>query len=145
MITAARDITIARSQSEVFDYVVDTNNLLDWNTAALSCETRVGTDQIARGSRFRGSFKGYGEVEVEITEFDRPNRFTMVSATKAGRFCHTISLTNTPRGTRLTQGASLEPRGLSRLIAPIVASMIRRQFRRDNVRLKRVLESAAGG
>ncbi len=145
MITAAQDVTIKRSQAEVFDYVVDTNNLLDWNSAALSCETRVTPDQLGRGSRFRGSFKGYGEVDVEITEYDRPNRFTMLSATKAGRFRHTISLIQTPAGTRLEQGASLEPKGLSRLMAPIVGSMIRRQFRRDNARLKQVLESAIVG
>jgi uncharacterized protein YndB with AHSA1/START domain len=144
MITAARDVTIARSQPDVFDYVVDTNNLLDWNSAALSCETSATPDQIGRGSRFHGSFKGYGDVDVEITEFDRPNRFTMVSATKAGRFSHTISLTQTPSGTRLVQDASLEPKGLSRLVAPIVGSMIGRQFRRDNARLKQVLESALG-
>ena len=145
MITAAQDVTIKRSQAEVFDYVVDTNNLLDWNSAALSCETRGTPDQIGRGSRFHGSFKGYGDVDVEITEFDRPNRFTMVSATKAGRFSHTISLTQTPGGTRLEQGASLEPKGLSRLMAPIVGTMIRKQFRRDNARLKQVLESAIVG
>jgi len=144
MITAAQDVTIARSQPEVFDYVVDTNNLLDWNSAALSCENTVTPDQIGRGSRFHGSFKGYGDVDVEITEFERPNRFTMVSATKAGRFSHTISLTQTPGGTRLEQGASLEPKGLSRLMAPIVGSMIRRQFRRDNAKLKQVLETALG-
>jgi uncharacterized protein YndB with AHSA1/START domain len=145
VITAAQEVTIARSQPEVFDYVVDSNNLLDWNSAALSCETSVAPDQVGRGSRFRGSFKGYGDVDVEITEFDRPHRFTMVSATKAGRFSHTITLAQTPGGTRLEQGASLEPKGLSRLMAPIVGSMIRRQFRRDNARLKAVLERAMGG
>jgi uncharacterized protein YndB with AHSA1/START domain len=144
VITAAQDVTIARSQPEVFDYVVDTNNLLDWNSAALSCEKTANPDQIGRGSQFHGSFKGYGEVDIEITEFERPNRFTMVSATKAGRFSHTISLTRTPGGTRLEQGASLEPKGLSRLMAPIVGGMIRRQLRRDNARLKQVLESAMG-
>jgi uncharacterized protein YndB with AHSA1/START domain len=145
VITAAQDVTIARSQLEVFDYVVDANNLLEWNSAALSCETNATPDLIGRGSRFHGSFKGYGDVDVEITEFDRPNRFTMVSATKAGRFSHTIWLMQTPGGTRLEQGASLEPEGMSRLMAPILGSMIRRQFRRDNARLKLVLESAMRG
>jgi uncharacterized protein YndB with AHSA1/START domain len=142
VIRAAQDVTIARSRPEVFDYVVDTNNLLDWNSAALSCERTATPGPIGRGSRFHGSFKGYGDVDVEIAEYDRPNRFAMVSATKAGRFRHTISLTLTPGGTRLEQGASLEPKGLSRLMAPIVGILIRRQFRRDNARLKQVLESA---
>lgn len=145
MVTAAQDVTIARSQPEVFDYVVDANNLLDWNSAALSCGQRITPGPIGRGSRFHGSFKGYGEVDVEITEYDRPNRFTMFSATKAGSFRHTITLTLTPGGTRLEQGASLEPKGLTRLMAPFIGSMIRNQFRRDNARLKQVLEGAVGG
>jgi uncharacterized protein YndB with AHSA1/START domain len=146
MVRAAQDVTIARSQPDVFDYVVDSNNLLEWNSAALSCERKTTPDPIGCGSRFHGSFKGYGEVDVEITEYDRPNRFTMVSATKAGTFRHTISLTLAPGGTRLEQGASLEPKGLTtRLMAPIIGSVLRNQFRRDNARLKHVLESSVGG
>ena len=142
MIKAAQDITIARSQPQVFDYVVDNDNLLEWNSAALSCGQKLTAGPIGRGTRLRGSFKGYGEVDVEITEYDPPSRFTMVSATKQGIFRHTISLSATPTGTRLKQAASLETKGLARLMSPVIGSMIRRQFRRDNAKLKQILESA---
>jgi hypothetical protein len=98
---------------------------------------------VGEGSRFRGTFKGAGEVEYEFVEYDRPRRLTMVMHPKIGDFRHEISFEPVTGGTRVIQRGEGQPRGVFRLLGPLLQRTFSRSFRDNDVALKRYLEGKA--
>lgn len=139
MLTIESSITIDRSPADVFDYAADARNHRTWNVNAQSVE-KISPGPIGRGTRFHGIYKGYGELEFELIEYERPTRFVMTSSTKAADFRHAFICEPVPGGMRLTQVGEVKPKGLMKLMAPMMNMMIKGQFRTNGANLKRTLE-----
>lgn len=112
----------------VFDAAADPETQLLWDATTLREVTKLTPGPLAKGSRYRGRFKGMGTVEYEFAEFDRPRRFTHRTKVPFGSMSHQFTFEPADGGTRLTQEAWLEPNLVGRLIAPVVGRMLRRRL-----------------
>lgn len=129
---------------EVFDHWADGRLSNDWNVMAVAKDvTMLTPEPIGRGSRFRGTFKVAGESEYEIVEYQRPHLLKMVASSPLGPLYHTVTCESVPGGTLLRQTADGDLRGLFKLLRPIVERSTRRNFRANDLALKRYLEETA--
>ena len=141
------EIAIARPRAEVAGYAADPDHTTEWyaNIDAVEWETSrplaVGT-RLAFHATFLGRRLAYTYVVRELVLGDR-----LVMSTVQGPFPMetTYSWADTaPGGTKMTLRNRGEPSGFSKLVAPFMASAIRRANRKDLSRLKALLESGPG-
>jgi hypothetical protein len=139
MIEVSESVVIAREPADVFDIAADPERQLEWDAQTLSVE-KLTPGPLGRGARYRVKVKGLGIVEYEFPEFDRPVRFAHRGPVKVGEMYHTFEFEPVPEGTRLTQAIRAEPRGIGRLLRPVMAPMLRKLVRTLNTELKAHLE-----
>jgi uncharacterized protein YndB with AHSA1/START domain len=143
MITAESSTSIARTASEVFEFVSDIRNDPRWHTDIL--EARLsGEEPIEKGTTFTVRFKpfmGQSEGTVTVSDYEPPRR--LVLRGKMGKMAPTLILSVEPQGegSRFTRRVEMEPPGMMRLIAPFMRGMFRKQNAGFVANLKRVLEA----
>jgi uncharacterized protein YndB with AHSA1/START domain len=134
-------ITIDRPVSEVFDFVSDARNVLEWLPAA--GERRKVTDgPIGVGTQFEAT-DGIGRRRIEhtqeIIEFEK-DRLVRTKISEPWNGEYEIRVVPADGGTLLTVDVTGQPSGLFRLLGLMPASVLRRQFEQDYARLKDLLE-----
>ena len=76
-VKATASVRIARPIDEVFAYVSDVSRMTEWVSGVR--ESKLISDKIAEGARFVLVYSGMArrptELEVEVTEFDKPRVF----------------------------------------------------------------------
>ncbi len=137
------EILIERPVEEVFDYVADERNEPGYNREMLRAE-KVTDGPIGVGSRFSATVRQGrrpADMEIEFTGYDRPR--LLASTSRAGTLHVAGELTFGPAegGTRMHWAWDVHPRGLMRLLGPLVTWIGRRQERRIWTGLKELLES----
>jgi uncharacterized protein YndB with AHSA1/START domain len=140
MFEVQETVVIARDPEEVFDVAVDPEKQLEWDAGNLKRVEKLTPEPLGRGSRFRGTFKGFGTVEYEYDELDRPRRFSHRANLPVGGAHHLFELAPAEGGTRLTQTIVATPKGLGKLVTPVMKPMIKRRIRTINAELKVHLE-----
>jgi uncharacterized membrane protein len=142
------EIVIDRPLDEVAAYATDPANAPEWYANIDSVEWKtpppaaLGT-QVAFVARFLGRRLEY---TYELTELEP--RKHLVMRTAQGPFpmetTYTWSFAG-PAATRMTLRNRGEPAGFSKLVAPLMAPMMRRANRKDLVRIKELLEARLDG
>jgi uncharacterized protein YndB with AHSA1/START domain len=132
---------IKRGPDEVFDYLVDLRNELEWNPGVVSME-KLTDGPIGVGTRYLAKWKQSQRIEVECVAFDRPRRWVY---TNGGPVAVTFTGTLTPHqtGTRLVVSFDARPRGWMRLVFPVFVLVMKRQERENMVNIRRTLERSA--
>ena len=140
------EVVIRRPREIVAAFAADPDNAPKWYENIKSVEWK--TTRPARvGSRvaFAAEFLGRRlEYVYEFTEFDPPARLVMRTA--EGPFPMETTYAWETIGadeTRMTLRNRGHPSGFSRLVAPFMATAMRRANRKDLAKLKTVLEAAA--
>jgi hypothetical protein len=140
------DLVIARPRDVVAAYAIDPNHAPNWyaNIKRVDWRTspplRVGS-RIDFVAHFLGRRLAYTYEIVQLVAGER-----LVMRTAQGPFpMETIYTWQSlgPDSTRMTLRNRGEPSGFSRVLAPVLASAIRRANRKDLAALKKVLESNA--
>jgi len=137
-------ITIDRPVGEVFAFVSDARNVLEWLPAAVE-RRKVTEGPIGVGTRFEATDR-FGERRIDHTqevvgfEKDRLVR-SRISAPWDGTY--DIRVEPSDGGTLLTVDTTAQPSGWFRLFRLVPASMMRQQFEQDYARLKDLLEGRA--
>ena len=142
MIHIDGEIVITRPVETVFDFVADERNEPRFNPQMLRAE-QISPGPIGLGTRFRAEAARRGrpvEMFIEFTVFERPRR--LASSTRlSGMEVHGALIFDTvPEGTRMRWHWELAPRGLLKLLTPLIARMGRQQEEAIWAGLKRVLE-----
>ncbi len=132
-------VRIERAPEEVFDYLVDLRNELEWNPGVESME-KLTEGPVGMGTRYRAKWKQSKHIEVECTAFDRPHRWVYVNGGPVS-VTLTINLTAEGTGTRLVSTFDAYPHGLMRLGFPVFLRIMRRQEAENMSNIKRKLES----
>ena len=136
---------VARPPEAVFDYLTDPSKLMEWQTAKTSVETLTDGPP-RRGTRVRERTKPPGGKEfeqvVEFTAFDRPRRVQTHIVEGPYPVDGTWSFEPDGAGTRVHFVADGQLKGAMRLLGPLAARMIARQFRGYHEHLRRNLEAA---
>jgi uncharacterized membrane protein len=145
-VDVSTDITILRPREQVAAYTANPENAPSWYENIKEIEWK-SSPPLATGSQiaFIATFLGRRlEYTYEIIEFQPGRRLVM--RTSEGPFpMETIySWDDAADGsTRMTLRNRGSPSGFSNLLAPFLASNIRRENRKDLEKLKQVLESEA--
>jgi hypothetical protein len=106
---AAHSITIARPREQVFDYIADARHQRRWNPVCKAME-QTTPGPIGVGTRFRGTFQGGGEMNVEITEYERVGCENSVTAGIVGHAARSYSWMRPPSRSRLRAAVSARRR-----------------------------------
>ena len=81
------------------------------------------------------------EMTIEFTTFERPRRLASTTRMATMDFQGTLTFDPVPQGTRLRWSWEVEPRGVFKLMTPLIARMGQRQEEANWARLKRYLEA----
>ncbi len=139
------EILIDRPVEEVFDFVADERNEPRYNPHMTRVE-QTSDGPIGVGSRFRAAMTSMGrssEMLIEYTGFERPRR--LASSTHMSSMDTQGGLTFDPvlGGTLMRWLWDVQPRGILKVMRPVVAWMGRRQEQRIWTSLKHLLEGQA--
>jgi hypothetical protein len=143
MLRASETTTIARAPQEIFDIAADPHTQLKWDPATLKHVEKLSSGPLAQGARYRGEFKGFGIVEYEFAVYEPGKRFAHHAVMNIGEMQHIFEFEAVPEGTRLTQTLLVEPKGIGKLLAPIMPMMLRRRLRTINAEIRGYVTSAA--
>ena len=138
------ETVIARPPDQVARYAADPSNAPEWyvNIESIDWKSEPRVEVGARMAfvaHFLGKRIAYTYEIVELVPAER-----LVMRTAEGPFPMETTYTWEPAGdggTRMTLRNRGEPRGFSRLVAPLMARAMRRANTKDLARLKQLLEA----
>src|SRR5713101_7615431 len=123
-----RTQVIGRPVEEVFATVIDAGNFAAWNPT-IKASRKLNEGEIGNGSRFEWQLRGFGKVIQEFQEFKRNERVRIVPQLKSLSGGHRFLFTAQGDSTRVDHELEMVPRGVFRLLAPIMAWTGRRNLR----------------
>lgn len=132
-------VLIERTPEDVFDYLVDLRNEMEWNPGVVSMQ-KLTEGPLGVGTRYLAKWKQSGHIEVECTEFDPPRRWAYHNGGPVS-VTFTVNLTRHGAGTRLAATFDAQPHGWMRLAFPVFVQIMKRQEKANMINLKKTLES----
>jgi hypothetical protein len=140
------DVVIERPVEHVFDFVADVRNEPRFNPRMLRAE-KVSPGPIGLGTRFTAEMATGSRrtpMRIEFIGFERPRRLASMTRLAWMDVRGELAFDPVPDGTRLRWQWDVRPRGLTRLLGPLIGAMGRRQERAIWTNLKRLLEATEG-
>jgi uncharacterized protein YndB with AHSA1/START domain len=141
MFKVSESVIIERSPTEVFEAAADPHTQLKWDPGTLKSVEKLTPGPIGQGARYRGVFSGFGIVEYEFPEYEPGRRFAHRAMMPMGEVYHTFDFEAVPEGTRLIQSIAVQPKGLARLMTPLMKVMLRNRVRVINSELRQYLQT----
>jgi Polyketide cyclase / dehydrase and lipid transport len=142
MARLAGEIIIELPAGVVFDFVADERNEPRYNPKMRRAE-QISDGPIGVGTRFRAETVSMGRAVVmviEFTGFERPRRIEETVHMSSMDLQGGITFDPVPEGTRMRWSWHVEPRGMLKVMCPLVARMGRRQEQKIWGGLKHLLE-----
>jgi uncharacterized protein YndB with AHSA1/START domain len=137
------ELVIHRPVQEVFDFVADERNEPRYNPRICRAE-QLSPGPIGRGTRFRAEAGALGRttgMTIEYTIYERPRRLASSIRMPAADITGTLRFDPVTNGTRMGWSWLVRPRGLYRLLTPVIVRVGRRQEQENWGGLKRFLEA----
>ena len=123
MIENAITLTVDQPRERVFDFLTDLPNEPTWNPDCRSVEM-LSPEPVGKGSTFRGHFRGMGDVTVELTAHERPQRFATSERSRMATGDFEFVLTPYGKQTLVELRMKLQPHGPMRLLQPLMRRKI---------------------
>ena len=135
---------INRPVETVFDYFSDCRNETQWNPFVKTID-KLGDGPVGLDTRFRGDYPGVGSAEFAISVYEFPHRVGFQGAFAPMAFEMLATCRELPggQGTQFDFVGEFRPLGIFKLLSPLMAIKMRRDFAARGVALKRALESSA--
>jgi uncharacterized protein YndB with AHSA1/START domain len=137
--TLKEAMNIDCSTAKVFDLMADVRLITRWNAGASRCEM-LSQEPIGKGSRFVTVNRGQ-EMTSTITRFDRPERLEFAVTSKAMDVHGTFRFTKTNARTRLDITFEPQPKGIMKVLFPLLKPMIRRDLVKQHLKFKDYCET----
>lgn len=139
------DVIIERPVEEVYAYISDVSNASEWmpwadETAVINGPEPSG---IAEGQRRLIKQRDFGiqsETVLEATDIDPGRSYTFESVEGPVDFRGEYCFEPVEEGTQLTRTYQVELPGLTRIMEPVMARQMKRQWESDLERVKDILE-----
>jgi hypothetical protein len=143
MAVIKNNVQINRSLHDVFDYLVDLRNELEWNPDAQSME-KITDGPIGVGTKFLAKWKQSKLIEVECIRFERPQKWAY---SNGGQLSVIFAVTLIPQGNGclLASHFDARPHGLLRLFFPVPLRELKRVEKQNMQYIKNVLEKSGVG
>jgi carbon monoxide dehydrogenase subunit G len=135
-------IEIDRPVHEVWEYLIEPENVPEWQSSAVSSH-QVSEGPIGLGVRLRDERRFMGRratSDVEVSEFEPESLFTLHGLSGPVRFTVRHRLSENGAGTKLDVEAEADPGGIGRLMRPVIERAAEHELKGDFARLKEILE-----
>ncbi len=145
MVRIQGSTVIARPVEDVFDFVADERNEPKYNPRMTRAE-KVTPGPVAKGTRWSATIESRGrplDMKMEVTDYTRPTRLGSTTSMSTAEINGAVTFEPDPAGTRLSWSWELQPRGLFRVMGPLIARIGRRQEAEIWAGLKSYMESTA--
>jgi hypothetical protein len=142
MVQISGEIVIAGPIEEVFALLADARNEPLYNPRIVRAE-KVSPGPIGLGTRFEQTARAIshtGQMMIEITEYVRPRRLSLITRSSAMRVHGTDTFESLVGGTRARYSWDMHLTGLAVLLTPMFAVFGRRLERGVWESIKRFLE-----
>ena len=140
MVRETASVRIERPAEQVWDYFTDVGNDPEWNPSAIKAR-KTSDGPLGVGSTFHVVRKMSGPMDLEYTEYSRPLRWTLRGTGRGMSFTYAAELKPSGSATELTSHMNLDPKGVFKLLGPVLGSVTRKQLDQVHAALKRKLES----
>ena len=142
MFTVTESVLIARSAEDVFDFFTDGRNRPRWDDTVVF-ERLTSPEPVGVGSTIHTRMRTMGresDFDWRVTEFDRPTRMGVVST--AGMFPTSLlfAFRTAEGGCRASATIGGEPKGMLRIVEPMIAESVRSTISTGLLRAKALLE-----
>jgi uncharacterized protein YndB with AHSA1/START domain len=127
MITVEKEVLVERPAGEVFDFLADVRNEERWNPNVLRIESEAD-GPLSVGATFEGVYRRGGRMRFELVEAVRPRRLVFRGGGRQITLVGTLELEQAGSATRVRRKGEMEPRGLMKLLAPLMRKPIERQY-----------------
>jgi uncharacterized protein YndB with AHSA1/START domain len=133
---------IERSLEDVFDALVNTQRIPDWNHGVIEVRTKDTPLHVGSHLTYIGKFLGRTfESESEVTEYVASSRFAARSMSGPFQLEVENSLQSTDTGTRLDSLFRGESRGFFKLAEPVIVRLSKKLFEDSTENFKALLEA----
>ncbi len=136
-------VEIDRPLHEVWEFLVDPENVPEWQSSAVSSH-QVSDGPMKVGTRLHDERRFMGrraESDVEVSEFEPESLFTLHGLSGPVRFTVRHRLSENGAGTKLDVEAEADPGGIGRLMRPVIERAAEHELKGDFARLKQILEA----
>ena len=143
MVRFELSVEIAKPLDEVWEYLIDPENVPEWQASALSSH-QISDGKMRVGTHLQDERRVLGRrarSEVEVTEFEPQRLFTLHGISGPVRFTVRHRLEERDGHTRVQVEAEADPSGIGRLMRPVVEHAASHEIRKDFERLKEKLEA----
>lgn len=130
---------------DVFDYVADFANSMEWDPGVATAE-RLGDGPVGLGSRFRLGVRlgpRVAPMEYRISAFEPPTRVVLVGSGSGVSAVDEIRLARIATGTGLDYTADIRLGGILRLIQPFLGATFAAIGRNASDGMQRTLDAQA--
>jgi uncharacterized protein YndB with AHSA1/START domain len=139
---AKNSVEISRPASQVFAFLADGERNAEWRAGITDISHRSGEGKGAIYAQgVKGPFGRRVPADYEITDYQRDRRLAFRAIAGPVRPEGEYELEPTARGTRVTFSLRCSPRGIAKLMTPLVASTMRSEVAQLD-KLRSVLESS---
>ena len=136
---------IARPVEDVFDFVADERNEPRYNPHMVRVD-KMTPGPIANGTCWSATIESRGrpvDMDIEVTDYARPSRLASTTRMSTAEIHGAVTFEPGPGGTRMRWSWELQPKGVFRLLGPVIARIGRRQEAQIWAGLKQYMESTA--
>ncbi len=134
------ELDIARTRDEVFDLMADARNERVWNSKVSSSEL-ISDPPIGEGTEFKTTNRGQQYVAF-ITTYDRPAQVGFNVVGNALEIKAMMRFADSPGGTRMIVQFDLLPKSFMKLMLPLIAGSVRKDFPKELASFKEFCESS---
>jgi Polyketide cyclase / dehydrase and lipid transport len=133
---------IGRPVHDVFTVVIDAGAFASWNPT-IAESRRLDSGEITNGSTFEWKLRGFGWVRQHLEEFEPDTRVRIVPEMKSLGGGHRFTLTDLGGRTRVDHELEMIPKGMFKLMAPMMSRTGRKNLTATADALQRHLETAS--
>ena len=134
------ELDIARPRDQVFDLMADARNELAWNSKVSRSEL-ISDEPIGKGTEFKTTNRGQQYVAL-IRTYDRPDQVGFNVVGKALEINASMRFADSVDGTRMAAQFDLQPKSFMKLMLPLMAGAVRKDFPTQLASFKEFCESS---
>ena len=122
MAVVKRTQVINKPVDVVFQTVVDVASFPNWNPSTPSAR-KLSNGEIGNGTRFELEIRGLGKVLQELREFETNKRVRLVPSMKFISGGHRFVFTAQGATTRIDHELEMTPKGIFKILTPLIGMM----------------------
>jgi uncharacterized protein YndB with AHSA1/START domain len=136
-----QSIVIKGSVDDVFSALADPTIQMKFDGEMMRSCQKLTNGPIGMGTRFRGNFKGMGNIEYEYSEYQQNSLIEHAVNMPFGSGRHRFEFVKDGNGTRLTQTMKVELNIIGEIMWPIIIKgMMTKRMQTLNALLKQYIE-----